>query len=340
MEAAAAQFGSVADAVGMLESAMGFLAGADFPHLSCAEMSGALRALERADAVEAVVRGKLIRMFDLSGGPAADAHQGVGAWLGWETAITGPQVKAHRFWARQVDEHRPIIAAMTSGRHMPASLAARCCGWTRRIPLESRARADQILADAFQNGAGEIELARIAAELIAALAPPDEDGDGSFTDRGLRLEDTLDGAGNLRGEMSPEATAALHAVLDVLSRPCGKQDTRTRDERMHDALHEAMLRLLAAHDLLPGKGGAPVTALVHMSLGDLRRLDEDSAMETAWIERIAAQWAGHRAASAYHGGDGGAWISGPAAAGIACDAALFPVVTGKADLDHPGALLT
>jgi hypothetical protein len=157
---------------------------------------------------------------------------------------------------------------MTSGRHMPASLAARCCGWTRKIPPEARGKADQILADAFRDGAGEIELARIAAELIAALAPADED-DGSFRDRGLRLEDTLDGAGNLRGEMSPEATAALHAVLDVLAKPCGKQDTRTRGERMHDALHEATApRLLAAHDLLPAKGGAPVTALVHMSLGE------------------------------------------------------------------------
>jgi len=342
METAAAQvpqFGSVAEAVGMLESTMGFLAGIDFPHLTNAEMAYALRALERADAVEAVVRGKLIKMFDLSGGPAADAHQGVGAWLGWETAITGPQVKAHKFWARQVDEHPPITDAMTSGRHMPASLAARCCGWTRKIPAGSRAKADQILADAFQNGAGEIELARIAAELIAAIAPPDEDDDGRFTDRSLRLEDTIDGAGNLRGEMSPEATAALHAVLDVLSKPAGKQDTRTRDERMHDALHEAMLRLLAAHDLLPKKGGAPVTALVHMSLGDLRRLDQDSEMEQAWIGRIAAQWAGHRAASACHGGDGGAWISGPAAAGIACDAALFPVVTANADLDHLRALI-
>jgi hypothetical protein len=268
METAAAQFGSVAEAAGMLELVMGYLAGADFPHLANAEMSGALRALERADAVEAVVRGKLIKMFGLSGGPAADAHQGIGAWLGWETAITGPQVKAHRFWARQVDEHPAIITAMTSGRHMPASLAARCCGWTRKIPPEARGKADQILADAFRDGAGEIELAWIAAELIAALAPADED-DGSFRDRGLRLEDTLDGAGNLRGEMSPEATAALHAVLDVLAKPCGKQDTRTRGERMHDALHEATApRLLAAHDLLPAKGGAPVTALVHMSLGE------------------------------------------------------------------------
>jgi Domain of unknown function (DUF222) len=329
----------MAEAMGMLTSTMGYLAGVDFPGLADAEIAGALRVLERADAVEAVVRGKLVKMFDLSGGPSADGHQSTGAWLKWETGITSPQAKAYKSWSRRVDEHPVIIEAMLAGRQMSPSLAASCCGWTRKIPVEFRAEADGVLAAAFQAGADEPELARIAAELIAALAPPDEDDDSTFRDRSLRLEDTLDGAGTLRGEMSPECTAALHAVLDVLSRPCGKEDSRTRDERLHDAMHEAMLRLLGARDLLPRKGGAPVTALVHMSLGDLRRLDRDSVMEAAWIDRIAQQFAGHRAAKAETGGDGGAWISGPAAAGIACDAALFPIVTGNADPSHLRGLI-
>src|ERR1700677_1094816 len=333
------RFGSVAEAMGMLTSTMDYLTGVDFPGLADAEIADALRILERADAVEAVVRGKLVKMFGLSGGPSADAHQSTGAWLKWETGITSAQAKTYSSWARRVDEHPVIIEAMLAGRHMSPSLAARCCGWTRKIPVEFRAEADGVLAAAFQAGADEPELARIAAELIAALAPPDEDDDGTFTDRSLRLEDTLDGAGTLRGEMSPECTAALHAVLDVLSRPCGKEDTRTRDERLHDAMHEAMLRLLGARDLLPRKGGAPVTALVHMSLGDLRRLDDGSVMEQAWIDRIRVQWAGHRAAKAETGGDGGAWIHGPAAAGIACDAALFPIVTGNADTSHLRGLI-
>src|ERR1700678_2362463 len=337
--ARAPRFGSVAEAAGGRETALGYLAGADFPRLTEAEMAGALRALERADAVEAVVRGQLVKMVDLSGGPSGDAHQTVGAWPMWQTAVTKEQAKAHRAWARWVDEHPLIIKTMLTGRHRSPSLAARCCGWPKKIPAGFRAEADGILAAAFQAGADEPELARIAAELIAALAPPDEDDDGTFRDRSLRLEDTLDGAGTLRGEMSPECAAALHAVLDVLSRPCGKEDSRTRDERLHDAMHEAMLRLLSARDLLPKKGGAPVTALVHMSLGDLRRLDDGSVMGRAWIDRVAAQWAGHRAVKGMTGGDGGAWISGPAAAGIACDAALFPIVTGNADTSHLRALI-
>src|ERR1700677_2918202 len=110
METAAAQEPrNMTEAMGMLTSTMDYLACVDFPSLTDAEIAGALRALERADAVEAVVRGKLVKMFDLSGGPSADAHQSVGAWLKWETAVTKEQAKAHRAWARRVDEHPVII---------------------------------------------------------------------------------------------------------------------------------------------------------------------------------------------------------------------------------------
>ena len=53
---------------------------------------------------------------------------------------------------------------------------------------------------------------------------------------------------------------------------------------------------------------------------------------------MAARWAAHRAAAADgSGSDGGAWLDGPAARAVACDAALTPVVTGDVDpaaLDH------
>src|SRR6202034_3155388 len=38
-------------------------------------------------------------------------------------------------------------------------------------------------------------------------------------------------------------------------------------------------------------------------------------------------------------GDGGAWVTGPAAKGITCDAAMFPVVVGDPDLDATEDLL-
>src|SRR6202453_1487824 len=131
--ARAPRFGSVEEAAGVLESAIGDPAGGDFPGIAGARIADALRVLERADAVEAVVRGKLVKMFDLSGGPSGDAHQTVGAWLKWETAVTKEQAKAHRAWARRVDEHPVIIETMTTGRHMSRrARTSRSWGGSRR----------------------------------------------------------------------------------------------------------------------------------------------------------------------------------------------------------------
>ena len=123
-------------------------------------------------------------------------------------------------------------------------------------------------------------------------------------------------------------------MLDALSAPAGAQDTRTRAQRYHDGLAEAMRRLLAA-GLLPERAGQPVKALVHTSLADLIELDGSSALMQEWAAQVRARWAAHRAAASVSGSDGGAWLDGDAARGAACDASLTPVVTGEVD---PAAL--
>jgi hypothetical protein len=95
-----------------------------------------------------------------------------------------------------------------------------------------------------------------------------------------------------------------------------------------------MKRLLAG-DLLPDRAGNPVKALVHMTLGELRALDDGSLLQGEWITGAAARWAAHRAAASVTGSDGGAWLEGRAAQAVACDAILVPVVTGDID---PAAL--
>ena len=103
--------------------------------------------------------------------------------------------------------------------------------------------------------------------------------------------------------------------------------TRTREQRYHDGLQEAMRRLAAA-GLLPERAGQPVKVWAHISLADLLRLDGSSALQQEWTAQVRAQWAAHRAAASEGGSDGGAWLDGDAAEAIACDAAMVPVVTG------------
>ncbi|MGH3287775.1 MAG: DUF222 domain-containing protein, partial [Streptosporangiaceae bacterium] len=123
----------------------------------------------------------------------------------------------------------------------------------------------------------------------------------------------------------------VQAVLDALSAPAGAGDLRTRPQRYHDALAEAMQRLLAS-GLLPRRAGQPVKALVHVSFAELCDLDVDSRLQEAWIGEYRARWAAQRAAASVSTGDGGAWLEGDAARRVACDAMLVPVVTCDIDL--------
>jgi len=126
----------------------------------------------------------------------------------------------------------------------------------------------------------------------------------------------------------------VRAVLDALSAPRGSEDSRTRPQRYHDALAEAMKRLLAAN-LVPQRAGQPVKALVHIYFAELAEMDAGSALQDKWIEEYRARWAAHRAAASVATGDGGAWLEGDAARTMACDAMTVPVVLGDVD---PGAI--
>ena len=46
-----------------------------------------------------------------------------------------------------------------------------------------------------------------------------------------------------------------------------------------------------------------------------------------------ARWTAHRAAASETGASDGAWLDGDAAAAIACDAAMAPIVTGDVNVD-------
>ena len=92
-------------------------------------------------------------------------------------------------------------------------------------------------------------------------------------------------------------------------------------------------RRLAASGMLPERAGQPVKAWAHISLADLLLLDADSALQEQWTEQVRARWAARRAHAAEAGAADGAWLDGDAAAAIACDAAMAPVVTGDVNVD-------
>ncbi len=224
------------------------------------------------------------------------------------TRITRGAAAGAMGWMRRLSAHPAVAAALAAGE-LSGSWARAVCAWTDLLPAECRADADAILLGRRRRtapiwrGSGGAGRGDAAADRPART----RDGDDGFTGRSVQLDVTFGQAGKLDGDLTPQCTAALSAVLDALGKRAGPEDLRTAGQRRHDALEEACRRLIAA-GCLPDRAGQPTQIQVHMTLDQLRGLARPGA-EAAW----AAAWP-------------------PAAPGADCDASIVPVVTGH--LNH------
>ncbi len=330
---------SAGELLKMLESVAGSLAdlnAADMPGEALAEC---VQGMERADSVLAAALGRMLAAYDAKDGHLADGQKTLRTWLVNCLRVTKGQAAQYRALVALARDHSVLWSGLRD-KAVTKSLALRLAQWTRDIPGEFRGRAEEILVAASSAGAGLRELAAICAEIRYRTAPPDpDDGPDPDLDRGLSLDTTFEGAGLLRGDLTPECAAMVAAVLDALATPQPGGDLRTRPQRYHDALEEAMRRLLASN-LLPARAGQPARALVHIGFADLCQLDTDSALQAKWIAEYRARWAAQRAAASVTPGDGGAWLEGDAARRVACDAMIIPVVVGDLDPDAVERLIT
>ena len=331
--AATPRFASVGEAMDMACAALGYLAAADAAQLTAETQADCLRGLERTDAIATAARASFLSAFTAGKGYSADADYSARAWLMHRTGITRGAAASHTAWANRASTHPLVLAALAAG-DLSESYARAICQWTDKLPEKYRQESDELLVKAAGAGLGLADLSALFAEMYerARSELPDEDPARAFADRAVRLETTFQGAGVLDGDLTPECAAVVGKVLDALSAPAGAEDDRSREQRYHDALQEAMRRLVAS-GMLPERAGQPVKVWAHISLADLLRLDGSSALQEQWIAQVRAQWAARRAAASETGADDGVWLDGDAAEGIACDAAMAPIVTGDVNVD-------
>jgi hypothetical protein len=317
----------------MIRAGLGYLAAADPAQLPAATQAEILRELEQDAAALTAARAWMLAAFTAGQGPAGDGDYSAVSWLIHRTGITKGAAVGHSAWAKRAATHPRVIAALAAGQ-VCESAGRLICLWTDKLPPEYRDAADEQLLAAFAGGLGLADLAALFAEMYVRARGdlPDQDPGREFADREVKLATTIGGAGVIHGDLTGECAAAVAAVLDALAAPAGKDDDRTKGQRYHDALAEAMRRL-AASGLLPERAGQPVKAWAHISLADLLLLDGDSALQEQWTEGVRARWAARRAHAAEAGASDGAWLDGDAAAAIACDAAMAPVVTGDVNVD-------
>jgi Domain of unknown function (DUF222) len=305
---------SVTDALAMLDHALDSLNGTDLATLPTTAQAVLLRGLERAESKHTAARARALSAFAAQDGCETDGHGTARTWLRWQTRITKGAAAGAVGWARRLAAH-PVIGDALAAGELSASWGKDLCGWSDRLPAGDRGDADEILAGAARGGAGHADLAGLAQEMFERTRRPDGDGPTDFDERNLWLGTTLGGAGHLRGDLTPGCSAALTAVLEALGKRAGKEDLRTVGQRQHDALAEALQRLLAA-GLLPGAAGQPARATVHLTLAQLRNLPSASGAEAAWAAQRSTQ---------------PGWLTGPEADVAACDTVAAPVVTGHID---------
>ena len=326
-------FSSAADAMAAVRAGLRFVAAADATQMSVQSQADCLRDLEGADAVLTAARASVLSTFTTAQGYWDDGDYSARSWLIHKTGITPGAAVGRTAWAKRTDTHPRVVAALAA-ETVTESVGRMICLWTGKLPEKFQDESDELLLAAAQGGMDLAGLAAMAAEMYERSRAdlPDDDPEGTLEDRAVRLETTFGGAGVIHGDLTPECAAAVGAVLDALSAPVGAEDDRSHEQRYHDALQEAMRRLIAA-GMVPERAGQPVKVWAHISLRDLMRLDGSSALLDEWTAQVRATWAARRAEASEGGGDGGAWLDGSAAESIACDAAMAPIVVGEVNVD-------
>ena len=251
----------------MVLAGLRYLAAADPAALAAEAQAECLRSLEQADAIATAARARILAAFTAGQGYADDADYSPTSWLIHRTKVTKGAARGHLGWARRAAAHPQVVAALAEGTVLTESMARTICGWTDKLPANCQEAADEILVTAARHGARQDDLAGLAAEIYARSLHDQQDDDSqpSFEDRKLRVETTFAGAGVISGDLTPDCAAVVTAVLEALSAPAGAEDTRTREQRYHDALADAMRRLVAS-GLLPERAGQPVKVWAHVSL--------------------------------------------------------------------------
>jgi hypothetical protein len=229
------------EALDMVRAGLGYLASADAAQLPVATQAGCLRELEQDAAVLTAARAWMLASFTAGQGYADDADYSAVSWLIHRTGITKGAAVGHTAWAKRTATHPQVIAAMTAGQ-VTEPVGRLICLWTGKLPEQHRDDADEVLLAAAAAGLGLEELAALFGQMYERARGdlPDQDPDRDFEDRALKLATTFGGAGVVHGDLTPECAEMVGRVLDALSAPAGAEDTRTRDQRYHDALAEAV----------------------------------------------------------------------------------------------------
>src|SRR5246127_2038092 len=279
---------SVAEALRMMNAGLDYLNGPGIDELDAASYGTVLRSLAEVQAKFTAAHAAVLARFD-----AADAHDSDGygtsaSWLDAMANMTRPDAKAEVRQMRLLRDHPALAAALAAG-DISKSWALAIADWTKKLPAELRTETIKILVQAARAGASRDDLRMIAAVALEKwrASLPDTDDDG-FDDRYVQVGTTFQGAGVIRGNLTPECAAAVQAVLEALGKKAATADARTEGQRFHDALQQGCELLIRAK-MVPDRAGADTHVAVHIPLGQLRHMPGAPELEEVWLRGKAGE---------------------------------------------------
>ena len=345
--------------VGRLAAVTDELLSVDLTGLERAELVRAIEGFERQRRRLEAVDQRLIMQANDSHLAASCGQQSVAGVLSSVLRVDPREARARAARALDCGPRRalsgepleatlPVLAAaMAAGDVSPAQadVIIETIGHVPdAAPPAAWPVAERVLVEAARHEA-PAHLRRTARELLERLDP-----DGGEPAEQLRqrrrafgLAKYPDGWSRPSGRLSPELTAYLEAMLDSLAapQPAGDEpDPRTATQRRHDALLEALGRVLRS-GTLPECGGVPVTVLATVTMSELGRGDARSGRATratsdlgmADLATEAGMDLGTLLASSSHDlavlGHGQT-ISARSLLAMACEAQVIPVVFNDA----------
>ena len=307
---------SVADALRMMNAGLDYLNGPGAGELDAAACGSVLRSLAAVQAKFTAAHALVLARFDAADAHDCDGYGNSAAWLMAMTDMTRQDARVEMRQMRLLRDH-PEMAAALAAKDISKSWAMAIAEWTKKLPAELRAETIKILVQAAAAGASRDDLRIIAAvaEQKWRSSRPDADDDG-FDDRYVQVGTTFQGAGVIRGNLTPECAAAVQAVLEALGKKAGLEDVRTEGQRFHDALLQGCELLIGAK-MVPDRAGADTHVAVHIPFPELRQRPGAPEAEEVWLRGTAGETG---------------YLLGKDAEAAACDARTTPVVTGHADM--------
>ncbi|MDG4808593.1 DUF222 domain-containing protein [Micromonospora sp. WMMD1120] len=257
------------------------------------ELDGRGTAVERGASSTTVWLRERLRL-DVS---AARRLVGLAASLD----VAPPGVRAALADASVTVEQARVIAdtaatvSVTAGPEVADKAVDVLVDWARRFdPTVLRRLGTRILDHVAPDLADAAARAALAAE-----------ADRAARDRHLTLSTRADGRLRLTGTLDAETAGLLRAAIDPLSVPAGPDDTRSPEQRRHDALADVCRLALRTGDL-PEHGGDPAQVVI-----------------TTGYDALAGQVGAGALDTGLH-------LTPDTVRRLACDATVLPAVLGGA----------